>query len=126
MGGPLARIFSVSYDSTLLRTRELLLNNLGHSVTSAEGIAQAFELYNQNAGTFDLMVLGHSIPPQDKRAIIRHCDRASRHCPVLSLTLINEPPVPEAAHSVDPTDTRMFLSAVQELLRNRAAHTQQA
>ena len=118
-----ARIFSISYDSTLLRTRELLLKNLGHSVTSADGIAQAFDLYDQNAGTFDLMVLGHSIPPKDKRAIITHCDRAS-HCPILSLTLIHEPPVPEAVRSVDPSDTRMLLTAVQELLRNRATHAQ--
>lgn len=112
----MARIFSVSYDSTLLRTRELLLRQLGHSVTSAEGLAQAVEVCEREPGKFDLMVLGHSIPQEDKQAIIRYCGQTC-HSSVLALTLVNEPPVPEAARSVDPTDTRAFLAAVQELLR---------
>lgn len=58
----MARIFSISYDQALLRTRELLLEQMGHSVASAEGFAQAFKLCNQDSGPFDLMILGHSIP----------------------------------------------------------------
>ena len=112
----MARIFSISYDTTLLRTREMLLRHLGHSVTSAEGMAEAVALCEREPGSFDLMVLGHSIPDEDKRAIIRQCGQ-SCHCSVLALTLVNEPPVPEAARSVDPSDTRAFLAAVQELLR---------
>jgi len=110
----LARIFSISYDATLLRTRELLLEQMGHSVLSAEGFAQAFKLCNQGSG-FDLMILGHSIPHEDKREIIRHCDQTCR-CPVLALTRVNEQSVPEAARSVDPGDTQAFLVAVRELL----------
>lgn len=118
----MARILSISYDPTLSRIRRLLLEKLGHSVTSAEGFKEAIELCDQEAGAFDLMVLGHSIPHDDKRAIISHCTQTCP-CPVLALTLINEPPVIEAVRSIDPSDTRAFLAAVQELLaRSKGDH----
>lgn len=91
----MARIFSISYDPTLLRTRELLLKQMGHSVTSAEGFSQAFDVCDREPGTFDLMILGHSIPHEDKRAIIKRCGQTCR-CPILALTRINEQAVPEA------------------------------
>ena len=120
----MARILSVSYDPRLLRTRELLLQKTGHSVTSAEGLAQAMELCNQGPGIFDLLVLGHSIPHEDKRTILSYCNQTCR-CPVLALTLINEPPVTEAARSIDPSDTRAFLATIQELLaRDKEDHGQ--
>lgn len=46
---------------------------MGHSVASAEGFAQAFELCDSAPGRFDLMILGHSIPQADKREIVRRC-----------------------------------------------------
>lgn len=117
----MARIFSISYDATLLKTREMLLQQMGHSVISAEGFAQAFELCDQDPGNFDLMILGHSIPHEDKRAIIRRCGQTFG-CPVLALTRINEQPVPEASRSVDPGDPRAFVAAVQELLTADASN----
>ncbi|HEV2277285.1 MAG TPA: hypothetical protein VGS02_03845 [Acidobacteriaceae bacterium] len=111
----MARIFSISYDPTLLRTRELLLEQMGHTVASAEGFAEAFAICEREPGGFDLMVLGHSIPHQDKRAIIRRCLQ-SCHCPVLALTRVNEELVEEASRSVDASDTREFVAAVEELL----------
>ena len=113
----MARIFSISYDSMLLRTRELLLQQMGHTVTSAEGFAEAFELCDQQPGTFDLMILGHSIPHEDKRAIIRRCGQTCR-CSVLALTKTNEQSVPEADRSVDPSNTQEFVAAIHDLLRN--------
>ena len=86
----MARILSISYDPALLRTRELLLQRMGHRVTSAEGFAQAVEWCDKAAGSFDLVVLGHSIPHEDKRAIIRRCNQTCP-CPVLALTIVNEP-----------------------------------
>ena len=111
----MARIFSISYDPTLLRTREILLQQLGHSVTSAEGFEKAFQLCDEEPGTFDLVILGHSIPHEDKRAIIRRCGQNCR-CPFLALTGANEQAVPEAARSVDPSDTQAFIAAVQEIV----------
>ena len=115
----MARIFSISYDPTLLRTRELLLEHMGHTVASAEGFAEAFAVCDREAGGFDLMVLGHSIPHEDKRAIIRRCLETC-HCPVLALTRVNEELVEEATRSVDAADTRRFVEAVEELLAGQS------
>jgi CheY-like chemotaxis protein len=111
----MARIFSVSYDLTLLRTRELLLENMGHTVVSAEGFAHAFELCGTGTEQFDLIVLGHSIPQADQQAIIRHC-KATCPCPVLALIRSNEPPVAAASRSVESSDTREFISAVKQIV----------
>ena len=116
----MAKILSISYDPRLLLTRELLLRQMGHSVISAEGFAKAVELCDQASGTVDLVVLGHSITLEDKRAIIRRCNQTCP-CPVLVLTRINEPAVTEATRSIDPSDTREFMAAVRELLRQDRA-----
>ena len=121
----MARILSISYDHRLLRTRELLLQRMGHSVTSVAEFAQAVELCNQGPAVLDLVVVGHSIPHEDKHALVSHCNQTCR-CPVLALTLVNEPPVTEAARSIDPSDTGAFVAAVNELLQqDRADQSQQ-
>lgn len=111
----MAQILSISYDVTLLRTRQLLLEQMGYRVISAEGFAQATRLCAEHRSNFDLIVLGHSIPYEDKRAIIKHCIHACS-CPVLSLLRENELPVEEAARSVPSSEPHEFLAAVQELL----------
>jgi DNA-binding response OmpR family regulator len=64
----LARILSVSYDATLLHTRELLLVSEGHDVVSALGFHRGAEACR--SGSFDLFILGHSIPQEDKLDLI--------------------------------------------------------
>ena len=110
----MAHILSISYDAELLRTRKLLLERRGHCVTSAEGFAETFRICADHNATFDLMVLGHSIPHQDKRAMVKHC-RNTCSCRVLALLRENEPPVEEATRSVSP-DPDALLAAVQEIL----------
>ena len=118
----MARILSISYDPVLLRTRELLLQQMGHDVTSAEGFAEASRLCGEADGTFDLIVMGHSIPHEDKRMMIRQC-RLTCTCPVLALLRSNEPPVEEATRSVDSAEPRAFVTAIGELLdRNGSGH----
>jgi DNA-binding response OmpR family regulator len=80
---PVARILSVSYDKTLLRMRHLILENAGYSVVSVHGFAAGVE-HCQHGG-FDLFVLGHSIPHEQKRKMV---DAFRRVCPapVISLT----------------------------------------
>lgn len=116
----MGRIFSISYDPTLLRTRELLLEQMGHTVHSAEGFAEAFAMCERGPSAFDLMILGHSIPPEDKRAIIKRCAETCR-CPILALTRSNDPEVEEATRSVDSADSREFVRAVEELLTEHNA-----
>lgn len=91
----------------------MLLRARGYVVTSALGFSAAVELC-QNA-TFDLIILGHSIPDNDKRELMRvfgkHCS-----CPVLALQRQGENP-PDGAHAIAfSDDPGTFLRAVQEIL----------
>lgn len=109
------RILSISYDRALLWTRQLLLEQLGYEVTSAEGFAQAWDQAEDRNNRFDLIILGHSIPPNDKAAIVTHM-RDSCSCPILALLRPYESPVAEAAMSVDAGDPTGFLNAVRTML----------
>src|SRR5512146_3285696 len=69
-GGPMSKhILSVSYDENLLDTRRALLEKRGHQVTSALGFTQSAARCAE--GNFDLFILGHSIPIDDKQELIR-------------------------------------------------------
>ena len=76
------RILLISYDERLLIARRMLLEREGYSVSSALGLKEA--LGNCNDGSFDLLILGHSIPINDKEGLIRTF-RAHSAAPILSL-----------------------------------------
>lgn len=111
----MAHILSISYDQTLLRTRELLLQQLGHSVLSVEGFAQALKACVQHGKAFDLVILGHSIPHDDKVALIEEMER-SCPCPVLALLRPHEGSVKGASRNIDPAEPRDLIKAVDDLL----------
>lgn len=111
----MARSLSISYDPVLLATRQQLLENMGHTVISAEGFARAYRECEAQNGDLELVILGHSIPHDDNEAIIGHCPKHCS-CPVLALLRPNEPLVRGAAMSVDPAEPRAFIDAVEKLL----------
>ena len=106
-------ILSVSYDESLLRTREMLLQREGYLVISALGFSDAVEQC-KNA-EFDLFVLGHSIPGNDKRELIRTF-RARCDAPVLALHRHGENVPEEADAHAYPDDVEGFLKAISKLL----------
>jgi CheY-like chemotaxis protein len=111
----MAKILSVSYNPTLLKTRELLLQQMGHTVTSVEGFARAFAAC-ESGTKFDLLILGHSIPHDDKAAIIAKAKK-SCNCPVLALLRPNESPLPTAESSIDSSDPAALMDAVREMFQ---------
>ncbi|HEY6348465.1 MAG TPA: hypothetical protein VI636_03545 [Candidatus Angelobacter sp.] len=113
----MARILSISYEPVLLSTREMLLRQMGHEVVSAEGFARAYQACEVERGGFDLIVLGHSIPHDDKREIIKRCIPACS-CPLLVLLRLNEPPVEGAFRSIDSAEPEAFVSAIHEILQS--------
>lgn len=115
----MAHILSISYDPVLLKTRELLLVSMGHQVTSVEGFAQTVQTCERGEASFDLVVMGHSIPHLDKQAMVRECQKTCC-CPVLALLRSNEPPLEEAARCVDPGDPGALVKAIQELLAEKS------
>lgn len=120
----MAHILSVSYDSTLLMTRELLLQQMGHTVTSVEGFARAFAACD--SGTkFDLLILGHSIPHDDKAAILVKTKNTCR-CPVLALLRPNEAPLPNAERSIDSSEPQAFMDAVRDIVELHLAQRNSA
>jgi hypothetical protein len=73
------RILSISYDESLLLTRRFLLEQAGFEVLSALGFVEA----TCDAGNqLDLIILGHSTVPKDKKRIMAHikeqCSSGSR------------------------------------------------
>jgi DNA-binding response OmpR family regulator len=76
------RILSVSYDVSLLATRKMLLEQKGYAVESALGFSKALAFCH--AGGFDIFILGHSIPYDDKLALIESF-RTHSPAPILLL-----------------------------------------
>jgi Response regulator containing CheY-like receiver, AAA-type ATPase, and DNA-binding domains len=108
-----SRILSITYDESLLRTRELILRKAGFDVTSALGFVEARSLCAANR--FDLVVVGHSIPVDDKIAILKF---AKEGCSAATLCLRkpNSRVLPEADYSTDKTDPRGLVEAVNAAL----------
>jgi DNA-binding NtrC family response regulator len=94
-------VLSVSYDEPLLYTREWMLKAEGLKVSSAAGFVEGMKLCR--SGSFDLGIIGHSIPRTDKLALITEFKKHSK-APVLSIVRHGDPPLPEADYWVDAAD----------------------
>src|SRR5690348_17087705 len=97
----MARILSVSYDVSLLHTRQLILQQPGHDVISAFGFAYALK-HGNFIQSFDIFILGHSMPTDDKEALISDF---RKHCPggaVIALRRNGERPVIGADYEIEP------------------------
>ena len=111
----MARILSVSYDDTLLRTRELMLRSAGHEVSSAYGFHEARELCAHPG--FELAIVGHSIPTKDKLDIIRCFRESNPHGLVIALTRAGEARLAEVDTYINPGDPGELINAIARALR---------
>jgi DNA-binding response OmpR family regulator len=111
-------ILSVSYDESLLRTREMLLRREGYVVSSALGFTDAVECCEN--GKFDLFILGHSIPDKDKRELIR-VFRGQCDSPVLALHRHGEDSPDGADAHADPNHIEDLLEIVSKILNQAQA-----
>src|SRR5690242_8577333 len=109
----MARLISVSYDETLLRTRELMLKNAGHSVQSAIGFREAMEVCAYSA---DVAVIGHSIPKKDKVDIIDCFRAANPKGIVIALTRAGEERLKEVDAYINPGNPEELVRAIQYIL----------
>ena len=109
----MANILSVSYDEALLTTRQQILEKRGHSVTSASGLEGALQLCDSNT-EFDLFIVGHSIPHEQKETLIEHFTAKRPAARVIALKRIGEQQVQGATLLVEPNPTEI-LSAVRKL-----------
>ena len=108
----MARILSVSYDRSLLHTRQMLLEGENHVVVSAHGFTDS--LRQCKSSGYDLFILGHSIPHTDKLELVTDFRKHNR-APVISLRMPGEPIVDSADIHIEPEPVKL-LQCVAELL----------
>lgn len=113
-------ILSVSYDRTLLRTRTMLLSAEGYEITTADGLAAAEAACKK--GRFDLVIIGHSIPPPDQAELVH---MARRECPGVQVLLIRRgdasPKFEEVDYTVNAQDgPGVLLKRVNSILASKA------
>jgi len=112
VAGTEKRVLCIAYDEVVLRTRQFLLEQAGFKVTVASRLAQALVLCEDNP-TFDLIVMGHQMPREDKLALIAAL-RPNHRVPVLSIRKDSDPPFWEADFSVNILDgPEALISAVR-------------
>jgi DNA-binding response OmpR family regulator len=97
-----------------------MLSRAGFEVESAVGFITAIEACKQT--TFDLVILGHSIPTKDKSAIIRQLKEVCV-TPILALQRSNEPQVASADYNLDSGNPDRFLAYVKEIISHETQST---
>ena len=107
-------VLVISWDVNLARTREMLLRRAGYLVNSAVGRVQAQVQCSSNA---DLLVLGHSVPPAEKKEIIA-CYRDNSTGPVLSLLRSDQQKLPEADFAVEAFEPAEVVRIVRKILHD--------
>lgn len=89
----------------------MLLRDAGFEVTSVKTVRDALKCCRKSR--FDLVIVGHSIPKQDKCDVVKQVRKLSS-APVLSIRRHGEEPLPEATHSVDSMEgPQVLLEAVR-------------
>lgn len=106
-------VLSISYDESLLHTRERILKAAGFDVTSALGFTEAATRCRSQA--FDLVIIGHSLPRTDKVSLVQEV-RRHNHTRILGLQRQGEEPISGIDHSVDSFTVDALLEAVRTVL----------
>lgn len=108
------RILSLSYDSTLARTREMILSAAGFQVATYTDGEQAVQACRRHS--FDLIVIGHSIPLKERREMLTRV-RALCQTPVLALLRHGEAPLTGADYVFDASQSPVqLLETVKNIL----------
>src|SRR5689334_8685916 len=104
------RILNISYDASLLKTREELLKREGFEVVSMVGYAAAVEA--AKSSQYDLAIIGHSIPLEEKRKLAYELKSHAERIPILSLRRHGTTPVAEADFSLEASEGPAALIAM--------------
>ncbi len=92
-----------------------MLERQGHVVISAMSFAEAMRLCR--TGSFDLVVIGHSIPERDKRQFVAEL-RSVCSSPLLALLRQGESSSEDADAHLDVSEgPEVFLATISRMLR---------
>jgi DNA-binding response OmpR family regulator len=115
---PRARILSISYDETLLRMRHLIFQNAGYEVVSAGGFSSG--LTHAKEGVFDALVLGHSVPYEDKQKMLQAFREFSTGTVVSLRSGAGDQLLEGADHHIE-SDPESLLKLVAEIVGRKLA-----
>ncbi len=115
-GSHRVRILSVSYDPSLAHTREMLFTSVGFEVATFLDVHEAIAACQSR--TFDLVIVGHSIPLPQKKTLLRELRRLCA-TPVLAMVRHGEPRLLEADYFFDPLENpALFVETVINIVRS--------
>jgi DNA-binding NtrC family response regulator len=100
------RILSLSSDSTLARTREMILSAAGFRVATCTDSEEAVQACRRR--DFDLIVIGHSIPLGERKNVLAQV-RVLCQTPVLALLRHGEAPLLGADYVFDASQSPVQL-----------------
>jgi len=111
------RILSLSHDASLAQTRELLFSSAGFEVFTFLDIAKALKACQTQS--FDLVVVGHSIPLGSREAFVKELRRLSS-APVIAILRPGELHLAGSDYSFDSAlSPGLLLGMVKEIFRSK-------
>ncbi len=111
-------IIAVSYDAESLNRRITSLQNDGHAVVPASSLKSCLSALTFN--NYDLLVIGATVPMQDRQAIAAASRRIRKEGQILSVEWPGEKPLATADRMVQAGDESGLLAAVRTLARRSA------
>lgn len=104
----MAKILSVSYDEPLLLTRhQILSSQTNHAVTSVRSFSEALDACRSDE-EFDLLIVGHSIPPEQKETLINTFRHQHAKAAVIALKRQDESVVRDADVLIEPNPQELL------------------
>ena len=111
---PLPLILAVSHDPALLESRSSILRSAGYAVVQVLSAKQAQELLE--SGSFDLVLLGHSLPAHDRDRLTRLIRSSGSLTPVVTVAPLTDPLPYEFADALVEGSPEMLLNGIREVL----------
>jgi CheY-like chemotaxis protein len=115
----MAKILLIGYSKELLALRRRRLRDVGHTVTTAETLGEA--LRKIQSGAYDVMVLGQTVPHQQRNSLVATAKRINPRTKVVVLYMatIDNAELADALLDADAT-VEDLLQAVEYLVSLRA------
>lgn len=114
-------ILSFSRDQILLETRAAILRKSGHNVLSVADLDQFLEALEQH--DVELVVLGHTVPSNEREDVYRMLNEVNCMCPVIELYATAVAPK-SPAHFHLAIHDRTFQTDLLQLVRQVLAEDQ--
>jgi CheY-like chemotaxis protein len=115
----MALVLCTGVDPVLLRTRQLILENAGHTVVPASDEREIKAACSKQK--FDVAVIGQNIPPKVKARLV---ELVREHCPAAAILELCPPYASKALKDADawlemPSDPEELVNAVNSLAKGK-------